>query len=93
MTYHQFTNETGETYGSFELFRYDLDSFVDCRGSDGLFYVTADCFTPDGGLTEEELPDLVGWYWQACFPGCMPDGDPSGPFETEQDAITDANEY
>jgi len=93
MTYHQFTNKTGETYGSFELFRYDLDSFVDCRGSDGLFYVTADCFTPDGGLTEEELPDLAGWYWQACFPGCMPDGDPIGPFETEQDAITDANEF
>lgn len=63
MTYHEFTNETGETYGSFELFR------------------------------EEELPALIGWYWQACFPGCLPDGDPRGPFETEQDAITDANEY
>ena len=18
------------------------------------------------------------WYWQACFPGCLPDGDPEG---------------
>lgn len=34
-----------------------------------------------------------GWYWQACFPGCLPDGEPSGPFKTEQDAITDANGY
>lgn len=25
------------------------------------------------------------------FPGCMPDGDPSGPFATEQEAIDDAN--
>lgn len=92
MTYHQFTSDTGEAYGSFEVFQYDLASFSDCRGSDGLFYVTADCCTPDGGFTEEDLPSLVGWYWQACFPGCLPDGDPSGPFETEQDAITDAYE-
>lgn len=33
-----------------------------------------------------------GWYWWACFPGCIPDGDPMGPFATEEDAISDANE-
>jgi hypothetical protein len=22
-----------------------------------------------------------GWYWWPCFPGCMPGGDASGPFE------------
>jgi hypothetical protein len=33
-----------------------------------------------------------GWYWWACFPGCMPDGDQHGPFKTEADAIADANE-
>ena len=93
MSYHQFTNESGEQYGSFELFRYDLESFSHCKGSDGLFYVTTDCFTPDGGLTEEELPAMVGWYWQACFPGCLPDGDASGPFENEQEAIKDATDY
>ena len=32
----------------------------------------------------------AGWYWWACFPGCMPDGDPSGPFETEAEAVADA---
>lgn len=31
-----------------------------------------------------------GWYWWACFPGCLPDGDPVGPFETEEDACEDA---
>lgn len=30
-----------------------------------------------------------GWYYWACFPGCMPDGNPTGPFETEAEAIAD----
>lgn len=34
----------------------------------------------------------TGWYWQPCFPGCIPDGPPNGPFETEQAAIEAANE-
>ena len=33
-----------------------------------------------------------GWYWWSCFPGCMPDSDPFGPFATEQEAIADAQE-
>lgn len=31
-----------------------------------------------------------GWYWHACFPGCLPDGEPSGPFATSQLAYRDA---
>lgn len=31
-----------------------------------------------------------GWYWWFCFPGCLPDGDPVGPFDTEADALADA---
>lgn len=31
-----------------------------------------------------------GWYWQACFPGCLPDSDPIGPFTTEAEALADA---
>jgi hypothetical protein len=34
----------------------------------------------------------AGWYWVSCFPGCLPDSDPIGPFDTEQDAINDAQE-
>ena len=34
----------------------------------------------------------AGWYWWPCFPGCMPDGDPVGPFATEAEAIADAQE-
>lgn len=33
-----------------------------------------------------------GWYWWSCFPGCLPDGDPVGPFETEAAALEDARE-
>lgn len=32
-----------------------------------------------------------GWYWQACFPGCLPDGEPTGPFDNAVDAYNDAN--
>src|SRR4030042_84535 len=31
-----------------------------------------------------------GWYWWSCFPGCLPDGEPIGPFETKEEALADA---
>lgn len=31
-----------------------------------------------------------GWYWHACFPGCLPDGEPCGPFDSEAEALADA---
>ena len=34
-----------------------------------------------------------GWYWWACFPGCIPDGEPSGPFATSRQARKDADEW
>ena len=45
------------------------------------------------GLTDEDGDQLeAGWYWQAGFPGCMPDGEPHGPFRTQADALADARE-
>ena len=45
-------------------------------------------------LSEEaqKLPasETIGWYWWSCFPGCLPDGDPFGPFDTEAEATADA---
>lgn len=32
-----------------------------------------------------------GWYWWSCLPGCMPDGETSGPFATSREAYDDAN--
>ena len=42
------------------------------------------------GVDGEDREMPAGWYWHACFPGCLPDGEPTGPFETEQEAIDDA---
>lgn len=36
--------------------------------------------------------DQPGWYWWACFPSCMPDGEPSGPFASSQEAYHNAQE-
>lgn len=41
----------------------------------------------DGAEALEE-----GWYWWSCFPGCLPDGEPNGPFATEAEALADARE-
>jgi hypothetical protein len=34
-----------------------------------------------------------GWYYWFCFPGCLPDSDPLGPFKTEKDAVMDMYEH
>ena len=39
------------------------------------------------GEGEAEAADLAGWYWWPCLPGCMPDGDPQGPFKYERAAL------
>lgn len=37
-------------------------------------------------------PMESGWYWWFCFPGCLPDSDPNGPYETAAEAIAAAQE-
>lgn len=37
----------------------------------------------------EDCPES-GYFWWPCFPGCLPDGDPNGPFATEAEALADA---
>ena len=46
-----------------------------------------------GSFSVSSYENRTGFYWIACFPGCLPDGDyePCGPFATEQEAIDDAN--
>jgi hypothetical protein len=38
----------------------------------------------------DELGITGGWFYWYCFPGCLPDSDPIGPFDTEADALADA---
>lgn len=60
--YHQFKDEDGNEFGSFETFYKEQNDGEGKRG----------------------------WYWWACFPGCLPDGEPTGPFKSEDEAIRDA---
>lgn len=44
-------------------------------------------------VPEHQSAELdAGWYWHACLPGCLPDSDPVGPFDTVSEAIADAQE-
>ena len=46
-----------------------------------------------GAAERDAAKMLAGWYWHSCFPGCLPDSDPIGPFETEQAALKDAQNF
>jgi hypothetical protein len=37
-------------------------------------------------------PVRPGWYWWACHPGCLPDGEAHGPFARSSQAKDDALE-
>ena len=71
MSYHRFKAEDGTEYGSFEVF-YNADESPD--------------FVLDPWDSDPQ-PAPVGWYWVAGFPGCLWDGDPQGPYESEREAI------
>jgi hypothetical protein len=73
MSYHQFKDEDGQAFGSFEVFH------VTSRWN-----APAKLDDPNNG---------AGWYWQAGFPGCLGDAEAVGPFETESEAIEDAQDF
>lgn len=99
MTYHQFRDSDGCAYGSLETFYVDLNHLIaydwiraDAESATG--YVGGVPY--DGAIDSDfydcdaDPADLTGWYWQAGLPGCLPDGDPSGPFASETLALADA---
>ena len=82
MSYHQFLDHySGEPYGSFETFQITRQNRTAWGDGSG-------CWEDETG---ERSRIRCGWYWQACFPGCLPDGDPMGPFRSEAAAVRDAN--
>ena len=52
----------------------------------GEFHCDA-CADGRHGVIPEEIN--TGWFYWFCFPGCMPDSEPSGPFTTETEALAD----
>ena len=41
----------------------------------------------DYPVEADDEPLEPGWYYWYCFPSCLPDSDPIGPFESEEAAI------
>ena len=79
--FHQFhAEETQEPHGSFEVFWHDGGPMIEQEDDQPLHF-------DDWGAEPHE-----GWYWWPCFPGCLPDGDPSGPFASSRQAHEDADE-
>ena len=56
-------------------------------------YGSLEVFWADKCTLDSPLTGLGGgWYWWACYSGCLPDGDPSGPFNTSSEALEDARQ-
>ena len=74
--YGHFLTEEGDEYGSFEVFYMDRDMAREWNKE----------------RDDDTAYWYCGWYWWSCFPGCLPDGDPNGSFNTSRQAHTDARE-
>ena len=74
--------ETQEPYGSLEIFWHDGGHMIEQDDDDD-----------DMTLNEWRDAERAGWYWWACHPGCLPDGEPCGPFAMSRDALEDADEW
>lgn len=70
--------------------------YQDCRWCQHTILADPTCklaCCPECSGVVEMMPDAPkGWYWWSCFPGCLPDSDPIGPFDTEEDALADARD-
>jgi hypothetical protein len=74
---------------SFEYFDPRRESHPTALPDCEVFYVDG---TDEEQVDEEGEPLKEGWYWWSCFPGCLPDSDACGPFETEEEALADARD-
>ena len=82
---------------NFEAFEVKADEFSAAFVSnDGTWMADNMASELDGYAPDEDISgraqELAGWYYWPCFPGCMPDGDATGPFESEEAAIADARD-
>jgi hypothetical protein len=74
MSYYEFASDSGTGFGSLEAFHTDEHPITS----------TGERFDNYAETVQ------AGWYWWPCFPGCLPDGDATGPFQTEREAVEDA---
>jgi len=50
-------------------------------------------YRTDAACKADGWEDGGGWYYWFCFPGCLPDSEPIGPFRTEKRAVMDMHEH
>jgi hypothetical protein len=55
------------------------------------FFDADQIFEQSDALETEDVP-VTGWYWEAGFPGCLPDGELNGPFATSYHAFGNAQD-
>lgn len=69
----------------------------DDNGSFEVFWAEFGQFLVDVPLPDDPLGDIepceAGWYWWSCSPGCLPDGEAQGPYETSELAYEAASAY
>ena len=68
-------------------------TYAYCRECDGLLISDTQCVQlacPECERQPITRKHDVGWFWQACFPDCLPDSEPIGPFDSQADAIAAA---
>lgn len=75
-----------------EVFYMTSDDFMNADQDSWMYKRIKESIEDFENCPESEYEKLEGWYWWPCFPGCLPDGDPVGPFETEAEALADARE-
>ncbi|MDA0268991.1 MAG: hypothetical protein O3A14_19020 [Cyanobacteria bacterium] len=80
MSYFQFIDESGLGHGSFQVF--EITDW-EMHSTDKYIQNFIDFASQVGGFE-------VGWYWWEHFPSCSPDNDPSGPFDSEEEAVNAA---
>lgn len=80
MSYHKINGTTIETFhmSAAEIRDYAADP---------------DSVWTDYVFEDSTHEDLTGWYWWVCLPGCLPDSDPNGPFESFEAAVKDCENW
>ena len=56
------------------------------------FNASSYTWTDSFGADDDGESMLPGWYWWTCLPGCLPDSEPFGPFDSPEEAEADAQE-
>lgn len=77
------------TMNNLEVFYMDAEEFMTADDSTWMYDRMTDK-KRDGFSDQEAAESLAGFYYWFCFPGCLPEGDAIGPFETETRAYADA---